>query len=91
MELTQAGKPRAYRAEVHHNLIEKQSLVAEKLLRYRYGRVPENVAEKTKGVRSLIIELTGEGETYVVNGGDDAPDDDMPDMPMKDVTEHGDE
>lgn len=80
VELTNAGKPRAYRAEVHHNLFDKLTTISEKLLRYRYGRVPElDDGAKQKAAGSLVIQLTKRGDVHVLNG------DDMPDMPQADI------
>lgn len=67
------GRARSYSFEVHHNLIDKLITISEKLLRYRYGRVPElGNEEKTKFAASMVIELTKRGDTYVI--GDEQPD-----------------
>jgi hypothetical protein len=49
------------------DIYEKQIMIAEKLLRYRYGRVPENETFEAERPSSLIVNLTKKGETYVVN------------------------
>lgn len=67
VELTSAGKPRAYRPEVHHALYDKQISIGEKLLRYAYGRVPDEGAEMPKQPMPLIVNLTKKGETYIAN------------------------
>ena len=67
VELTSAGKPRAYRPEVHHALYDKQIAISEKLLRYAYGRVPDEGAEMPKQPMPLIVNLTKKGETYIAN------------------------
>jgi hypothetical protein len=74
VELTASGKPRAYNPETTMSIYEKQIAIAEKLLRYGYGRVPENTLETPKTVRPMIVNLTKKGETYVVN---DIPDEDF--------------
>jgi hypothetical protein len=70
IELTSTGKPKAYRAEVHHALYDKLINIGDKLLRYGYGRVPEvNIVEERKP-QALIVNLTKKGETYIVNDDD---------------------
>ena len=73
VELTATGKPKNYRAEVHHALYDKLIAIGDKLLRYGYGRVPETVLVEEKKPLPLIVNLTKKGDTYVVN------DDSMPD------------
>lgn len=73
VELTATGKPKNYRAEVHHALYDKLIAIGDKLLRYGYGRVPETVLVEEKKPLPLIVNLTKKGDTYVVN------DDHMPD------------
>ena len=67
VELTATGKPKSYRAEVHHALFDKLIAIGDKLLRYGYGRVPETVVVEEKKPLPLIVNLTKRGETYVVN------------------------
>lgn len=67
VELNAAGKPRAYRAEIHHGIYDKLISIGEKLLRYNYGRVPEDTDEQQKHPMPLIVNLTQKGDTYVVN------------------------
>lgn len=67
VELTATGKPRAYRAEIHHALIAQRDKIANDLLRYGYKRVPENDTPERKSTPTLTVELTAKGETYVVN------------------------
>lgn len=66
-ELTSQGRPRAYRAEIHHGLLEKQAKIAADLLRYGYGRVPENAVEDKPPPPALIVNLTAKGQVYVAN------------------------
>jgi len=66
VELNAQGKPRAYRPEVHHALYDKLTTISDKLLRYAYSRVPEEVFED-KPTAPLVVNLTKKGETYVVN------------------------
>ncbi len=74
VELTSAGKPRAYRPEVHHALFDKQISIGEKLLRYAYGRVPDEGMETPKTPMPLIVNLTKKGETYIANEPTDTED-----------------
>ena len=78
VELTATGKPRSYRAEIHHALYDKLIAVSDKLLRYGYGRVPETLLVEEKKPLPLIVNLTKKGETYVVN------DDMLPDSLTED-------
>jgi hypothetical protein len=74
VELTSAGKPRSYRPEVHHALFDKQISIGEKLLRYAYGRVPDEGIETPKTPMPLIVNLTKKGETYIANESADTED-----------------
>jgi hypothetical protein len=70
---TATGKPRNYNAEAHLALYDKMIKIGEALLRYGYGRVPENVEENGKTIMPLVVNLTKKGESYSVN--DYQPDD----------------
>lgn len=72
VELTATGKPRSYRAEVHHALYDKLNMIGDKLLRYGYGRVPETLLVEEKKPMPLIVNLTKKGEVYIAN--DQQPD-----------------
>ena len=65
--LNAAGKPRAYNPEVHMALYDKMIAVSDKLLRYKYGRVPETTVIENKEKPPLVINLTKEGEKYIIN------------------------
>jgi hypothetical protein len=67
VELTALGKIKAYNWEVHMNLIEKQIKIGTELLRYGYGRVPETVNVEVGPPPAMIVNLTREGEQYVLN------------------------
>ena len=77
VQMTNAGKPRAYRPEVHHALYDKLISIAEKLLRYNYGRVPEVEELKKRAPAALVVQLTQAGETYSI--GDALPQGHMSD------------
>jgi hypothetical protein len=61
------GKPRAYRAEIHHGLLDKLIKISEALLRYGYGRVPETSIVEEKKALPLVVNLTKKGDQYVIN------------------------
>lgn len=67
VELSTTGKPKAYRAEVHHALYDRLISVGEKLLRYKYGRVPETAIVEEKKAMPLVVNLTRKGDQYVIN------------------------
>ena len=61
------GKSRAYRAEIHHGLLDKLTKIGEALLRYGYGRVPETSIVEEKKALPLVVNLTKKGDQYVIN------------------------
>lgn len=67
VELSASGKPRSFNPETMMAIYDKQIAIAEKLLRYRYGRVPEVGDNMAPPAAPLIVNLTKKGETYVVN------------------------
>lgn len=67
VELTATGKPKNYRAEVHHALLDKLIAIGDKLLRYGYGRVPETIQIEDKRSQPLIVNLTKKGDVYIAN------------------------
>lgn len=79
VELTSNGKPRAYRAEVHYSIFDKQVMIAEKLMRYAYGRVPEAINNEQTITQPLVINLTKEGEVYTLNDQSDISQDNSKD------------
>lgn len=70
-ELKSDGKPRAYRAEIHMSIYDKLVAIGDKLLRYKYGRVPETQIMEHKDRMPLVVNLTKQGDTYIIN---DEPD-----------------
>jgi len=67
VEIRGDGKPRAYRAEVHHALYDRMIKVATELTRYGYGRVPEGIIIEPGSVPSLIIELSDGEDKITIN------------------------
>jgi hypothetical protein len=78
VELTSTGRPKSYNPETTMSIYDKQIAIAEKLLRYNYGRVPEISEEQQRAPMPLIVNLTKKGDTYIVNNEvpDDTPDED---------------
>jgi hypothetical protein len=56
--LLPSGKPRAYNADAHMKTYDKLLEVGRELLRYGYGRVPENGVEGNDKPPSIVINLT---------------------------------
>jgi hypothetical protein len=73
VEVRGDGKARAYRAEIHHALYDRLTNIAEKLVRYGYGRVPEGIVVDPSTIPPLRIELTDK-TAIIVN--------EVPDMPV---------
>lgn len=67
VELNANGRPRNFNPEVLMSIYDKQIAIAEKLLRYKYGRVPEVELPNQERPTALVVNLTKKGETYVVN------------------------
>ena len=77
VELSTTGRPKAYRPEVHHALLDKKIVIGDKLTRYMYGRVPENGEQAPQAPPALVVQLSQEGDTYVINdGGTEVNEDD---------------
>jgi hypothetical protein len=67
VELTGSGKARAFMMD-HLLMIHSQLFTIEKeLLRYGYGRVPEQGMVENTRTAPLVINLTKKGEQYIVN------------------------
>lgn len=60
------GKARQYYADQHMAIYDKLLSVADKLLRYGYGRVPETSIVKNEAPPAFIVNLAKPGEQYVV-------------------------
>jgi hypothetical protein len=74
--LTSTGKTKWYNEQTHMNLIDKMTAVSDKLLRYKYGRVPETNIIEDKMRSPLVINLTREGDTHVIGEYNDSDDED---------------
>jgi hypothetical protein len=67
VEMTANGKIRSYYAPTHHALYDKLIKIGEALLRYGYGRVPEIEKESEKPAQPFVVNLTQQGDTFVIN------------------------
>lgn len=68
------GKPKAYSAEYHMSIIDKASILSEKLLRYGYARVNEGADNGPPVVPVLNIMLSDKaGDKFTLSAGDDKP------------------
>jgi len=68
------GKARAYSPEFHTGLCEKAVIMADRLMRYGYGRVLEEKDVYAPSVPSLNINLS-DGTTTIINPEEDDGDD----------------
>ena len=66
-DLTPTGKPRAYSTMHHYSLFDRLIKINESLLRYAYGRVPENAIMEEKRPAPLVVNLNKQGTVYVAN------------------------
>lgn len=62
------GKPLTWRPDAMLKLIEQRIKIAEQLLRYGYGRVPEVVINEERSIPSFIVQTTKKGEVYHTGG-----------------------
>ena len=67
--LNAKGQPRVFYPDHLYALHDKKALIADKLLRYGYGRVPETTVLEGGDKPPLVINLRGGGKK-VVNGDD---------------------
>jgi hypothetical protein len=66
VELNSQGKPRAYRAEVHHALYDKLIKIGSELLKYGYGKAPdENILETPPENPRLIVNLHATDTSFI--------------------------
>ena len=80
VQLTEKGNPIRYNALVHASLYDKLAAIGKELLRYGYGRVPEVDTGIDKQPAALVVQLTNEGDVFVIGdeagGGDEGFEDD---------------
>ena len=75
VELNHLGKKRGYREDQHIALLGQAQKTLSELMRYAYGRVPENgTQEAPKRAGRLSITLTQEGETFDIGEPDNFDD-----------------
>lgn len=78
IELLGNGKPRTFSYEVLMKMEEQLQGIAKELLRYGYGRVPENEDPNAHKQKSggLVVKLHKQGDVYTAGGPtEDDPDD----------------
>lgn len=62
--LDKNGKAKNWYPDNLDKLLEKRIRISEALLRYGYGRVPENIPTNEDVIPPLIIQTTKKGEIY---------------------------
>ena len=67
VEKSASGHVRHYRPDTHQQMYDRLINIAEKLLRYGYGRVPEVAAPTAEKAPPLIVNLSKEGDVYTIN------------------------
>jgi len=67
--LLASGKPRAYNHEAHLSCYDKMIKIGSDLTRYGYSRVPEGVDPTRPPAPPMVVNLTPEGDTFIINGG----------------------
>ena len=67
VEITASGRPKNFNEETLLNIYDKQISIADKLLRYAYGRVPETEEETEKKTAPLVVNLTQQGDKFIIN------------------------
>jgi len=70
--ISRTGKELRYDAEAHMAVYNLLIQIGDKLLRYGYGRVPENSTEGPQRSASLTINLQEKNAQFVIN--DEQPD-----------------
>jgi len=71
VQLRADGKPKVYNHEAHMAVYDRLLKVGEALLRYGYGRVPEQAAPPPPALPTLTVTLTKKGDVYTVNEQND--------------------
>jgi hypothetical protein len=65
------GKEKKWTPHLLMELYKMQSEIADKLLRYGYGRVPEVNIQEDRKLPPMLIQTTAKGEIYHTSGEDD--------------------
>jgi len=66
-------KPLTWRSDLLNNLLDKKERIANNLLRYGYGRVPEHNVVEEKVLPAFVVHTTQKGVVY--HTGDKEDDD----------------
>jgi hypothetical protein len=68
VSLTEEGRTVRYSAVAHVALMGQLEKIANDLVRYGYGRVPETVnVEDKRSPASIVVHLTKKGEEHLIN------------------------
>lgn len=68
VRLSSKGNVLTWYPDTLTRLVEQRTQVADKLLRYNYGRVPETVINEHNIVPPMRIQLTEDNESYHTSG-----------------------
>jgi len=71
VELGPTGKPRSYRPEIHHAIYDRLTKIGVELLKYSYGKVPDEVIENAIEEPKMVINLHDSNATFakqITNG-----------------------
>lgn len=71
IELTPTGKRRYYNEMNHLSIYDKLAKANNDLIKYKYGKVPDNIEENNKQVHTLTIGLSEEGAVFEIGGEED--------------------
>lgn len=76
VRLRQDGKPKAFVFEQYLGVQRELISIAEKLLRYKYGRVPETETPGSNGVKpQMLVRLNAKGDVFEIgNAMEQEPD-----------------
>lgn len=80
VELQANGRPRVFNYDTLVSMETQLATIADKLLRYGYGRVPENAEDEKPPMAPMIVQLTRKGDVFVIND-DSANFEDVNELP----------
>jgi hypothetical protein len=81
VRLRQDGKPKAFVFEQYLGVQRELISISEKLMRYKYGRVPEVETPKAQAKPMMLVRLNKKGDVFTLNAGEEAePDFDEEDI-----------
>jgi hypothetical protein len=68
------GTTYSYSSDAHMKVYERVESISKELLRYGYGRVPENADMGLNRNATLVVNLTTKGDKFVINANDEEED-----------------